>query len=258
VSLLALSVAGVRIDLRVAAPLPAGLERYLPFPAASGPPDWTIELTGPIASTVSPGRSLLARGGRWRIPGLEEAAWLDPATGTGAAGTDEGCLVLDTLLRAAVSATVLDAGGLLVHGASVVVDGAAHLCPARSGSGKSTLAARAGHPLADELSVLRPVPEGFRAHATPWWISHGGTAPLARIYELAWDGEGVTPLAGSALRLLSTNLVSPLDEPAHLARALAVAAEVARRSPFARLAFRRDSDVDALLRAAPRAVSGDR
>lgn len=251
-SRLALEIAGVRVDLVVPGAEPIGLARYRPFGGAAGPAEWTLEL-GPTAyeAAVPPGRSLVGRGGRWCIFGLEEDAWLDPEAQVGAASVDRACLLLDTLLRAAIARTVLDGGGLLIHGAAIVVEGAAHLFPARSGSGKSTLAARAAHPLSDELSILRPTPSGFQAFASPWWVSNGGFAPLACIYELAWDGEGVTPLHRTAVRQLATNLVLPLDAPESRGQALAAAALVAGATPFARFAFHPESDVDALLRRSP-------
>lgn len=251
-SRLALEIAGVRVDLVLPAAEPPGLDRYRPFAGASGPPGWTLELgPGVHEAPLPPVRSLVERGARWSVLGVEGEAWLDPATRTGRARVDGACLLLDALLRAAVAQVVLEDGGLLVHGAAIVVDGAAHLFPARSGSGKSTLAARAAHPLSDELSILRPGPSGFDAHATPWWVSSGGAAPLACIYELAWYGEGVTPLHRTAIRQLATNLVLPLDAPERRGEALAAAAMIAGTTPFARLAFRPESDVDALLRRPP-------
>jgi len=261
VNRLSLEIAQVRVDLVVPSAEPIGLARYRPFAGAAGTPEWTLALgPGTYDAPVPPGRALVEREGRWCIAGMEDAAWLDPETGTGVASVDRACLVLDTLLRAAVARSVLADGGLLVHGAAIVVEGAAHLFPARSGSGKSTLAARAAHPLSDELSILRQGPEGYQAYASPWWVSNGGSAPLACIYELAWDGEGVSPLHRTAIRQLATNLVIPFDSPESRGQALAAAAMVAGATPFARFAFHPESDVDALLRrGAPRApASGTR
>ncbi len=246
-SVLALQIAGVRVDLAVPGAEPIGLARYRPFAGASGTAEWVLELRPEPAPQTPPGRAVVERDGRWWIAGAEEAGWLDPA-GRGIVGADPALLLLDTFLRAAVGSGVMARGGLLVHGAAVVVDGAAHLFPARSGSGKSTLAARAGHPLSDEVSVVEPHGGGFLVHATPWWTSRGGAAPLARVYALAWDGEGTTPLRRTAVRQLVTNLVLPLDTPVNRGCGLAAAAAVAGAVPFARFAFRPDSDVDRLLR----------
>ena len=252
-SVLALEIAGVRLDLLASAGVESsGLNRYRAFAGAAGPAAFTLWL-GSEAGPAVGGTELrvVERGGRWCVAGAEDAGWLDPANGTGEVRGGAGGLFLDALIRSAVGAAVLSRGGLLVHAAAVVVDDAAHLFPARSGSGKSTLASRAAHPLSDEISAVLPASVGFWAHATPWWTSRGGSAPLARVYALAWGGEGVEPARGSALRQLAGNLVLPLDSPANRARALGAAAAVAHCVPFARLAFRPDSDVERLLRRSP-------
>lgn len=248
--ILPLQIAGVRLDLALESADLAALARLVPFAGASGPPVWRVELApGPAPTVLSMGRWVVERGGRWVIPGAEDCGWLDPAAFAGSARADPGLLVLDTLLRAAVASTALKKGGLLLHGVAVLVDGRAYVCPARSGSGKSTLASLARHPLSDEVSALLPIPGGgFAAHATPWWTSRGGSAPLSAVCALSWEGEGLSPEPGTALRQLVANLVLPLDSAPNRARALEVAAAVARGVPYARLAFRPDSDVDELLR----------
>lgn len=248
-----LEIAGVRVDLGLSAPGMALPPRYARFAGGSGPARWSLEVCGPLGDAgvadLPPARHVVEREGRWRIPGGEDRGEVDPVTRRGQA---RGGGVLDTMLRAVVGATVVERGGLLVHGASVVVDGRAHLCPARSGSGKSTLARRTGHPLADELSILLPGANGWVAHATPWWVSEGGAAPLVGIYALAWGGEDVVRLPGPPLRHLLANMTLALDTPALRSRSLAAAAAIARTVPFHRLTFRPDSDVDALLRRGPR------
>lgn len=248
-SRLSLQIAGVRVDVSMPGAEPVGLSRYQLFASAAGPARWTIELRpDPVQPQPLPGRTVVERQGRWCVAGAEDAGWLDPVSRTGTVRSDTGFLLLDTLLRSAVGSDLMARGGLLVHGAAVVVNGGAHLFPARSGSGKSTLAARAGHPLSDEVSVLDPAPGGFLVHASPWWVSRGGAAPLVRIYALAWDGEGTAPMRRTAVRQLVTNLVLPLDTPLNRGRGLAAAAAVAGAVPFARFAFRPESDVDRLLR----------
>jgi hypothetical protein len=249
VSALRLEIAGARIDLEVPDDGALPLERLRPFSGAAGPPAWTIALrAGAPLPPVPPGRTLAEAAGRWSIPGAGAAGWLDASARTGEVGRDPQLLVLDTFLRAAVAAVTLERGGILLHGVAVAVDGGGHLCPARSGSGKSTLAAGAGHPLSDEISIVLPGPAGFAVHATPWWTSRGGAAPLTAVYALAWGGEAVTWLPQSALRTVAANIVLPVDTPANRRRALEVAAAVAAVVPFGKLTFRQDSDVDRLLR----------
>ncbi len=56
-------------------------------------------------------------------------------------------------------------GGLLVHGAALLLDGKAHLFVGLGGRGKSSVVALSPHALAlnDDLVVLRPVEVGWRA-----------------------------------------------------------------------------------------------
>jgi hypothetical protein len=127
--------------------------------------------------------------------------------------------------------------------------------PGRSGSGKSTFAGLAADVITDELAVVVPAGRGFEVHGSPWWRSAGGSAPLAGVFALAWDEPSVAPLSRAALlRHLATNVVLPIDGPTERAEAFGVAGAIAAVVPFARLAFRTDTDVDALVRrhSAPR------
>lgn len=249
-TVLAVQIAGVAIDLRLSGPAPEVHARYGAFARRSGPAAFVLDVRpGPLAGLGRvTGRPVLAGAG-WRLAGAEHLGWMDPSDGTGEVVADPSLLVLDGLVRAAVGRDVLARGGILVHAAAVRVDGRAHLCPGRSGAGKSTLAGRAGHALSDELAAVLPCADGIVVHATPWWASQGGEAPLAGVYVLAWDGEGVETLPRAGLlRHLATNLVLPFDGDAERARALGAAARIAAAAKFARLSFRRDTDVDAVLR----------
>ncbi len=165
-------------------------------------------------------------------------------------------LGVETLLRLVLQTEALERGGCMVHAAAMVIDGRAHLVPGRSGSGKSTLAALAGSSLCDELCVLLPRAAGFEVHGTPWWHGRPASAPLAAVYRLTWESEGVTWLTkAEGLRHLASNLVLPLDEPSARASAFAAAGRIARVAPFGRLGFRKDSDVESLVRQAERVAA---
>ncbi len=256
-TLLRLRIAEVRIDLDA----PGSGEvaaRFGTFAVGRGPARWRLavrpsrapRLDGLTRHVVPDGRLL-------RIEGAEALGWIDLAARRGAVVSDPPGVVLEPLLRAVVATEVAGRGGCLFHAAAVRVGAAGHLVPGRSGSGKSTFASLAGDRLADEVAAVLPAGGGFRVHGTPWWSGRPGSAPLAAVHALAWGGEGVEPLApAEALRHLTASLVVPCGGAPALARAFAVASAVAAAVPFGRLSFRRDSDVDAILRlgAAARAA----
>jgi hypothetical protein len=255
VSVTCLTIAGVRIDLAVedgAARVP---DRYRPFVEADGPADWTLFATpGPLALGRLTGH-VVRMHGRLVVEGAESMGFLDATARQGEAVADASFVAVDGLLRAAITLDVLGRGGCLFHAAAVVVDGGAHLVPGRSGSGKSTFAALASAPLSDELCAVVPGPVGFAVHGTPWWTGRPGSAPLAGLHVLSWDGEGLSALPRpAALRHLVGNITLPVDEPGTRAMAFAAAGRVASAAPFGRLAFTPRSDVDAILRGLRRAA----
>ncbi len=247
--LLPLEIGGVRIDLRCSASDEAA-SRLSPFASGRGQGRWRIAVrpsrTPPSHALA---RRVIADGDLLRVEGAEELGWLDPASRCGEVLSEPSAVVLAPLLRAMVAIDVAAAGGCLFHAAAVVVGGAGYLLPGRSGAGKSTFASLARDPLADEVAVVLPANGGYSVHGTPWWSGRPGSAPLAAVYSLAWGGEAIEPLGpADAVRSLASSLVVPIGGPPALGRAFHVATAVAATIPFARLSFRLDSDVDAILR----------
>jgi len=78
---------------------------------------------------------------------------------------------LDSLLRILLTMVLLPQRGVLLHGATVVRDGRAHVFFGRSGAGKSTVASLSpkGTILTDEISLLRYSHGCWQAHGTPFW-----------------------------------------------------------------------------------------
>jgi hypothetical protein len=78
---------------------------------------------------------------------------------------------LDSLLRILLTMVLLPQRGVLLHGATVVRDGRAHIFFGRSGAGKSTVASLSprGTVLTDEISLLRYSHGCWQAHGTPFW-----------------------------------------------------------------------------------------
>ncbi len=247
--LLPLEIGGVRIDLSCPASDEAA-RRFGPFSLGKGPGRWCVSVSPSRAPRFDGLTSRVVADGRlFRIEGAEELGWLDPTSRRGEVTSNPSTVVLDPLLRAAVAIDVAEAGGCLFHAAAVVAGGAGYLLPGRSGAGKSTFASLARDRLADEVSVVLPANGGYRVHGAPWWSGRPGSAPLAAVHALAWGGEGIEPLApANALRALVSSLFVPVGGPPALARAFSVAGAIASATPFGRLSFRLDSDVDAILR----------
>jgi hypothetical protein len=257
VTTLDLEIAGARLALRLDGPPPPRLaERYGAFQAPPGPAGWTFELrAGPTPALDGVTGRMGSEGGLVRLVGAERHGGLDLARRRAEALLDPLLIVADALVRAALAADVHARGGCLLHAAALVVDGEAHLCPGRSGAGKSTLASLAGDVLSDELAAVVPGPDGVRVHGTPWWTGRPGSAPLAAVHVLAWDGEAVAPLPrAGALRHLASNLVLPVDGREERAAAFTAAGRIAAAVPFSRLSFSPRTDVDALLRRRARAA----
>jgi hypothetical protein len=78
---------------------------------------------------------------------------------------------LDSLLRILLTMVLLPQRGFLLHGATVVREGRAHIFFGRSGAGKSTVASLSpkGTVLTDEISLLRYSDGCWQAHGTPFW-----------------------------------------------------------------------------------------
>ena len=78
---------------------------------------------------------------------------------------------LEFALKALLAYVAFRHGGLLFHGAGVLLNGGAYLFTGESGSGKSTVVALSPDKVAlnDDLVVLRPYGAGWWAYGTPFW-----------------------------------------------------------------------------------------
>jgi hypothetical protein len=157
---------------------------------------------------------------------------------------------LDSLIRILLSVLLLPRHGFLLHAATVVRDGRAHVFTGRSGAGKSTVASLspAGKVLTDEISLLRCDGSGWRAHGTPFWGEFRAAglnqhSPVAGIYGLVQACENrVEPLPPKeGLRAILPNVLFFSSNKPMTEELLRVMAEAAETIPFYRLHFRRDS-----------------
>lgn len=95
---------------------------------------------------------------------------------------------VENLLRVAVAWLAVTRGGLLLHAASIVRDGAAWLFFGPSGSGKSTLASRSrrGRVVSDDLTLLLPAPDGtMDCVGSPFRGTYSGGEPVTGRFTVA-------------------------------------------------------------------------
>ncbi|WP_372846584.1 hypothetical protein [Pontiella sp.] len=157
--------------------------------------------------------------------------------------------------------------GLLVHGASSVLDGSGVLCVGPSGAGKTTIATllRCGGPaevLSDEHPIVRrffraePESSGgeFRVYGSPW-PSCGGyvsaeSAPLKRIYFLEHGPENALVSVGrkeAVARLLQVATL-PWDCADLFDPCLETVESLLATVPAAVLSFKPDEEVVEVIR----------
>ena len=158
---------------------------------------------------------------------------------------------LDSLLRILLTMVLLPQRGVLLHGATVVREGRAHIFFGRSGAGKSTVASLSpeGTVLTDEISLLRYSDGRWQAHGTPFW-GEFRAAGINRLFPVAGlhllhqaNDDRAEPLSvKEALRaLLPCVLFFTTEKRAHetlLATLMGLIQEV----PCDRLHFRRSAE----------------
>ncbi len=153
---------------------------------------------------------------------------------------------LDSLMRVLLTVLLLPRRGFLLHAATVVRDGRAHVFMGRSGAGKSTVAALSppGSVLTDEISLLRFHGGEWRAHGTPFWgefRAEGSNVhfPLAGIYALTQSGENrVERLrAKESLRAVLPNILFFCSRKRETDQLFEIVSQAIIQIPFYRLFF---------------------
>lgn len=155
-------------------------------------------------------------------------------------------LVLENLLRILSARNALARGGLLLHSAGILADGAAWLFVGASNAGKTTLSRKAraaGHRiLSDDMNLVLPAGSGWRAHAVPF-TGEFGRSPGAP------EGGESYPLAGLVCLARSTALAAAPARPA--AAVATVIAGAPFINTFPALADQLDAAVTGLVQAVP-------
>jgi hypothetical protein len=213
-------------------------------------PRWNVRLE--VGGVSRPGADLQTTVdcGRVRLSRSDFVAHLEPDRHSGCATLVEpDRIALEAFLRVMWSIALPDAGGMLVHAASVERNGRAFLFPGRSGSGKTTLCrlSRANQILSDEMSLVCSMADGATCHGTPFAGELGipgpnRAVPLSAVCMLE-HGERhalVRERPPGALRALLPHVVHFVRDAGLTARVFAVAARLVEQVPCFRLSFRRD------------------
>ncbi len=233
-----LEVAAIRLVLRTSSgALVEALDDLLPPGVGTGPPDLATE-------------EIALREGSTRL--RHDGQHLTADVGPGELARALRGILVDALDRR---------GGALLHGAAVVVEGAAVLCIAPSDGGKTTLCGKlAGRVpvLSDETVALRLDLGGPRLAGTPFWSGEplptaSGLFPVAAICFLRKGPPHLTPLSRrEALSELLLEWHLP-ERPAAAADALARATALVSTVPLFALRSTLESDPLPLLRDATQA-----
>ena len=229
--------------------------RYAGF-LTSRPADWRIE-TGRRPQGLVELEDVVVRAddpGRLAVERHDFVAALDLSARTGrlALGAVDH-VAIDTFLRVAYSLALLEAGGLLVHAASLGRGARAWLFPGPSGSGKTTLTRLSpdAELLSDEIAIVRLGADGTACcYGSPFWGERGeagrnAAVPLTAVHFLRHaDRHAATPLTPRrALQSLLPNVLFFTAEPALVGRVLDVAAALVERVPCFALGFHPEASV---------------
>lgn len=131
-----------------------------------------------------------------RLIAPDYEGWLDLKSGE--AGLDFASMFpiqhVDIFIRIIYSFLVFRSGGIMIHGAGIVDKGKTNIFFGHSGSGKTTISrlSRERIILNDDLLILLPVGDIWKAYSTPFWNPTQvkpckQNAPIAGFYRLLQD-----------------------------------------------------------------------
>jgi len=180
-----------------------------------------------------------------------------------------GEMVIQNFLRILAAHQVLRRGGAVLHSAGLVFEGRAYVFPGYSNAGKTTLTrkahARGARVLSDDINLVLPGREGYKAYAVPFTGEFGSTLDHR-------GGKSSYPLAGVVLLEQGERLETTVPNPAAaVARLLAccpfvntdeeesatlfdVLTSLVASVPVIRLRSRRHDDIDAIMAAVKRQI----
>jgi len=248
-------IGGVRVGVSTASPTFIDMlaDRYAGFLAPAGHADFIfdIDVVEPREDAPDEDVRVYRDGPLWRIERGDFRATLDPATREGRIRQSENPYSIDTVLRIVHTLVLAREGGFLLHAASALRGGRAHVFTGVSGAGKTTISRLAPHDallLSDEISYVKREAGGYVSYGTPFSgeLARPGEnvhAPLDAIYLLAkGPRNGVEPVAAAqAARALMGNVLF-FAEDEHLVRdVFAAVMDLIERVPVRRLTFTPDA-----------------
>jgi hypothetical protein len=192
-------------------------------------------------------------GGQWSIERSDCSATFDLTSRRGLIRQPPTPYATDSVLRILHTLLLAERGGVLMHAASAVRNGRAHLFFGPSGAGKSTMVGMAPADatlLSDEVSYIRRDPTdpgGYVACGTPFTgelerVGANTSASLAGLYRLVQGSDHrVEPMstADAARAVLECVLCFAADATL-VKRVFEAACDLVARVPVNTLVFRRD------------------
>lgn len=253
-------IGGVGVALHLTDPVLAELirDRYANFLASPDLAEYQfdVETAGSSASLGNPDAEVevTRRDHQWRMRRGDFLAEWDQRTKRGRVRQTINPYSIDSVLRILHTLALARRGGFLLHAASVVRNGRAHVFSGVSGAGKTTIS-RLAPPdvtlLTDEISYIAKSGEGYVAHGTPFAGDLGKpganvSAPLACVYLLAHGRENridniESPSA--AARALLANILFFTHSSEMVEAVFESALEFVRRTPVRRLSFLPDERI---------------
>jgi len=252
---LSLAIAGLRATIvtRHRDMLDVLHDRYKGF-LSPGPADWRIEAEVRRAVGHRADDDVLVSrdgaAGRFVVTRADFAGTVAlPVRRASVTFADANEYSIDSFLRILYSLALVEARGLIVHAASLIRSGRAHLFSGPSGSGKTTLARLSTDVtlLSDELSIVRISEGQAHCYGTPFWgeLARAGddsSARLGGVYFLRHGSRhavnAITPR--QALERLLPNVLFFARDPELTAQVLEIAADLIDAVRAFDLGFRPD------------------
>src|SRR3954452_25585396 len=230
------------------------VQRYQDFLTSFSQPqfEFDVELTDTPEADPDADVSVTRAGADWQFRRGDFFARWNPESGRGTVRQNSNPYSIDSVLRIVHSLLLAREGGFLLHAASAVREGEAHIFTGRSGAGKTTLSRMAPSDvnlLADEISYVRKSATGYTAYGTPFAgeLAKAGeniSAPLSAVYLLVQGPENRLELMheAEAVRTLMRNILFFAQDEATVEGIFKSACAFAAQIPMYRMIFTRSSE----------------